>query len=158
MVSNAQKRARAKYNNEKMVQKVVRFSPNESDLLAFLESHDNQAGYIKQLIREDMAKAPKKKPSRKKSIKEWKQPSLMYGVLCPYMEDNNLTDETITEEEMVSEVVWYLQKLSCYDDLTDYYGEDKYGLEAIKEHRQLEAWCRRAVKRLEEEGRDFKRY
>lgn len=54
MPSEAQKRATAKYNREKMVQKVVRFSPNERDLLPFLESKENMAGYIKSLIRADM--------------------------------------------------------------------------------------------------------
>ncbi len=54
MVSEAQKLARAKYNREKMVQKIVRFSPNEADLLAHLEAQENMAGYIKDLIRKDM--------------------------------------------------------------------------------------------------------
>lgn len=54
MVSEAQKRATAKYHKEKMVAKVVRFSLNEEDLLAHLEKQPNQAGYIKHLIREDM--------------------------------------------------------------------------------------------------------
>lgn len=53
-VSEAQKRANAKYNKEKMIQRVVRFSPNERDLLEHLDSQPNKAGYIKQLIREDM--------------------------------------------------------------------------------------------------------
>lgn len=53
-VSEAQRRAAAKYNREHMVQKVVRFSPNERDLLAHLEAQPNMAGYIKALIRADM--------------------------------------------------------------------------------------------------------
>lgn len=53
-VSEAQKRAAAKYNKERMVQKVVRFSPNERDLLEHLEAQPNMAGYIKSLIRADM--------------------------------------------------------------------------------------------------------
>lgn len=53
-VSEAQKRASAKYNKERMVQKVVRFSPNERDLLAHLEKQPNMSGYIKALIRADM--------------------------------------------------------------------------------------------------------
>ncbi len=52
--SEAHKRASMKYIKEKMTQKVVRFSPKEQDLLDHLEKQDNQAGYIKQLIREDM--------------------------------------------------------------------------------------------------------
>lgn len=54
MVSEAKKRADAKYRREKMVSKVVRFSPNETDILAHLESQPNKAGYIKALIRADM--------------------------------------------------------------------------------------------------------
>lgn len=53
-VSEAQKRASAKYNKERMVQKVVRFSPNERDLLEHLEKQPNMSGYIKSLIRADM--------------------------------------------------------------------------------------------------------
>lgn len=52
--SEAQKRASAKYNKEHMVQKVVRFSPNERDLLAHLEAQPNMSGYIKSLIRADI--------------------------------------------------------------------------------------------------------
>lgn len=54
MVSEARKRANAKYNREKMVQRVVRFSPNERDLLAHLDAQPNKAGYLKSLIRRDM--------------------------------------------------------------------------------------------------------
>ena len=56
MVTEAQKRAAAKYNREKMVQRVVRFSPNERDLLAHLDKQSNKAGYLKALIRADMEK------------------------------------------------------------------------------------------------------
>lgn len=56
MISEAQKKARDKYNKEKMVQRVVRFSPREQDLLEHLDSHKNRAGYIKELIRQDMEK------------------------------------------------------------------------------------------------------
>lgn len=54
MATEAQKRAAAKYNREKMVQRVVRFSPNERDLLAHLDAQPNKAGYLKGLIRADM--------------------------------------------------------------------------------------------------------
>lgn len=53
-VSEAQKRANEKYRREKMKQVVVRFSPNEMALYEHLKSKDNIAGYIKQLVREDM--------------------------------------------------------------------------------------------------------
>ena len=54
MASEARKKAAAKYNSEKMVQRVVRFSPNERDLLAHLDAQLNKAGYLKALIRADM--------------------------------------------------------------------------------------------------------
>ncbi len=57
MVTEAQKRASKKYHKEKLVQRVVRFSPREADLLAYLDAQPNKAGYIKRLIREDMKKA-----------------------------------------------------------------------------------------------------
>ncbi|MCH4184003.1 MAG: hypothetical protein LKF61_00780 [Eggerthellaceae bacterium] len=54
MISEAKKRANAKYNREKMVQRVVRFSPREHDLLEYLDAQPNKAGFIKSLIRADM--------------------------------------------------------------------------------------------------------
>lgn len=59
MVTDAQKRAHAKYNREKMVQRVVRFSPNEKELLWHLDAQGNRAGYIKQLIADDMERKMK---------------------------------------------------------------------------------------------------
>lgn len=56
MVTEAQKRAAKKYHKEKLVQRVVRFSPRETDLLAHLDAQPNKAGYIKALIRADMEK------------------------------------------------------------------------------------------------------
>lgn len=56
MVTEAQKRASKKYHKEKLVQRVVRFSPREADLLAHLDAQPNKAGYIKALIRADMEK------------------------------------------------------------------------------------------------------
>lgn len=52
--SDAQKRASRKYDKENMVQRVVRFSPHERDLLKQLDSQPNKAGYIKSLIKADM--------------------------------------------------------------------------------------------------------
>ena len=54
--SESQKRASAKYDKQNMVQKVVRFSPHERDLLEWLEAQPNMSGYIKSLIRADMEK------------------------------------------------------------------------------------------------------
>lgn len=56
MATEAQKRAINKYNKEKMVNRCVRFSQNEKDILAYLDAQPNKAGYIKQLIRADMEK------------------------------------------------------------------------------------------------------
>lgn len=52
--SAAQKRASVKYDKENMVQRVVRFSPYERDLLEHLDSQPNKAGYLKALIKADM--------------------------------------------------------------------------------------------------------
>ena len=52
--SAAQKRASVKYDKENMVQRVVRFSPHERDLLEHLDSQPNKAGYLKALIKADM--------------------------------------------------------------------------------------------------------
>lgn len=52
--SEAQKRASAKYDKQNMVQRVMRFSPHERDLLEKLDSQPNKSGYLKALIRADM--------------------------------------------------------------------------------------------------------
>ena len=52
--SEAQKRASMKYDKENMVRRVVGFSPNERDLLEWLDSKPNRAGYLKALIKADM--------------------------------------------------------------------------------------------------------
>ncbi|MEF2855826.1 hypothetical protein ACTQY8_05470 [Collinsella bouchesdurhonensis] len=53
-VSDAQKRASAKYNREKVTQKVVRFYPADADILRHAERQGAFATYVKRLIREDM--------------------------------------------------------------------------------------------------------
>ena len=55
MTSDAQNKASERYRREKMVQRVIRFSPNERELLEHLESKPNRMGYLKGLIRQDMA-------------------------------------------------------------------------------------------------------
>lgn len=60
MVSDAQKRASAKYNKEKVKQVIVRFYPGEADLHEWLCSQPNKAGYIKSLIRADMERGRKR--------------------------------------------------------------------------------------------------
>lgn len=54
MATEAQRRASAKYDKANMVQRVVRFSPHERDILAHLDAQPNKSGFIKRLIREDM--------------------------------------------------------------------------------------------------------
>lgn len=52
--SEAQKRATAKYNKEKVKQKVVRFYPTEKELFDYISQFDNFGGYVKELISKDM--------------------------------------------------------------------------------------------------------
>lgn len=57
MLTEAQKRAQAKYNKANVRQTAVRFYPAERDLWEWLEKQPNKAGYIKELIRADMERA-----------------------------------------------------------------------------------------------------
>lgn len=54
MLTEAQKRAQAKYNKANVRQTAVRFYPSERDMWEWLETRGNKAGYIKSLIRADM--------------------------------------------------------------------------------------------------------
>ncbi|WP_072500610.1 hypothetical protein [Olsenella phocaeensis] len=53
-VSDAQRRADAKYKRESTKTAVARFYPADADLWEWLCAQPNKAGYIKRLIREDM--------------------------------------------------------------------------------------------------------
>ncbi len=53
-VSEAQKRASAKYKRDKVRNAIVGFYPAEADLWEHLQAQPNKAGYIKELIRRDM--------------------------------------------------------------------------------------------------------
>ncbi len=57
MLTEAQKRAQAKYNKANVRQTAVRFYPAERDLWEWLEKQPNKAGYIKELIRADMERS-----------------------------------------------------------------------------------------------------
>lgn len=57
MLTDAQKRAQAKYNKANVRQTSVRFYPSERDLWEWLENKGNKAGYIKELIRADMERS-----------------------------------------------------------------------------------------------------
>lgn len=53
-VSDAQRRANAKYRREKTKQVVTTFYPADGDIYDYLCKQPNKSGYIKQLIRRDM--------------------------------------------------------------------------------------------------------
>lgn len=53
-ISEAQKRADAKYKREKTKQISLRFFPSEAEIFAHLQAQENKAAYIKALIRADM--------------------------------------------------------------------------------------------------------
>lgn len=53
-VSEAQKRATARYIKRNVKRVQVAFYPAERDILEWLGAQPNKAGYIKRLIREDM--------------------------------------------------------------------------------------------------------
>lgn len=55
MSSDAQKRADKKYKAEKTRQLGLRFYPTESDMWDFLAAQDNKQGFVKKLIRKEMA-------------------------------------------------------------------------------------------------------
>lgn len=54
--SEAARKADQRYKAEKTKQMVVRFYPAESEIYEHLQSQGNKQGYIKRLIREDMAR------------------------------------------------------------------------------------------------------
>ncbi len=56
-VSDAQKRADAKYKREKTHQLAIRFFPKDEPLWEYLQRQPRKAEYIKRLIREDMESA-----------------------------------------------------------------------------------------------------
>lgn len=53
MVSEAEKRAKAKYR-KKVKQAIVSFYPKDEELYEWLERQPNKSGYIRELIRRDM--------------------------------------------------------------------------------------------------------
>lgn len=55
--SEAQKRADGRYRKARTTQVAVRMYPADADLLDWLRSQESMQGYIKRLIREDMARA-----------------------------------------------------------------------------------------------------
>lgn len=55
-MSEAQKRAKAKYKAEKVKRLTIDFYPTDADLLEHLNKQYKKQTYIKNLIREDMKK------------------------------------------------------------------------------------------------------
>lgn len=53
-LSEARRRANAKYTKENVKQVGVKFYPAETDLYEWVKAQENTQGYIKQLISEDM--------------------------------------------------------------------------------------------------------
>lgn len=56
-VSEAQKRATAKYRKEKMKQVVINFSPNEMELYDYIKAQPNMSGFLKSLVRDAMERS-----------------------------------------------------------------------------------------------------
>lgn len=54
MATDAQKRAKSKYEKEKVKAFNLRFYPADSELYEHLAKQPNKAGYLKDLIRKDM--------------------------------------------------------------------------------------------------------
>lgn len=57
MVSEAQKRASAKYVKNNVRAFNLRFYPADAELLAHFEKQESKAAYLKRLIREDMERS-----------------------------------------------------------------------------------------------------
>lgn len=55
-LTEAQKRAKAKYTNEKVKRFTVSFYPTESELYEHLLKQENKQGYVKSLIKKDIEK------------------------------------------------------------------------------------------------------
>ena len=55
-MTDAQKRAQRNYVKKSVQQIALRFYPAEADLWEWLQAQDNKQGYLKGLVRADMAK------------------------------------------------------------------------------------------------------
>lgn len=53
-LTEAQRKAKAKYKSEKVKKILVEFYPADADLLKKLQEQPNKQGYIKELIRKDL--------------------------------------------------------------------------------------------------------
>ena len=55
-LTEAQKRAKAKYKSNNVKKILVEFYPSETELYEKVQAQDNKQGYIKDLIRKDLNK------------------------------------------------------------------------------------------------------
>ena len=53
-LTEAQKRAKAKYMREKVKKLMIEFYPSDQELYDKLQEQENKQGYIKELIRKDL--------------------------------------------------------------------------------------------------------
>lgn len=53
-LTDAQRRAKAKYTSEKVKRLTVSFYPAEAELWDKLQTQENKQGYIKELIKKDL--------------------------------------------------------------------------------------------------------
>lgn len=54
MKTDAQRRAKNKYEREKVKSMTLKFYPKDHQLYNWIKSQDNSAGYIKELVAKDM--------------------------------------------------------------------------------------------------------
>lgn len=62
-LSDARKRANAKYAKEKVRQVGIKFYPSERDIYEWLQGQPNKQGYVKALVRADMERARGERPA-----------------------------------------------------------------------------------------------
>lgn len=53
-LTDAQKRAKAKYKRDKIKKLMIEFYPSDAELYEKVQSQPNKQGYIKDLIRKDL--------------------------------------------------------------------------------------------------------
>ena len=90
--TEAQKRANVKYNREKTTLITIRLTQHDADILAKLDEVPNKQGYIKDLIRADIA--------RKGTAQKKEEKTMTYHVKPEYltMWGDETTDETVIEQ------------------------------------------------------------
>lgn len=100
-VSAAHKRASVKYNKEKTRQINFRFTEHDADILERLDAVPNKQGYIKALIRADIARAKSEAEATGPAQKEEEQTMkhrLWYAVMTGPNDSDWGTGSSIREE------------------------------------------------------------